>query len=395
MRFLDEVKIFVRSGDGGNGAVSFRREKYVPLGGPDGGDGGRGGDVVLIADSHLNTLIDFRYTQHLKADRGMHGMGKDRTGRSADALEMKVPVGTLVRDDADGLVLFDFTESGQRFIVAKGGDGGHGNTRFKTSTNRAPRRADPGYEGEELWLRLELKLLADVGLVGLPNAGKSTLISTISAAKPKIADYPFTTLAPNLGVVQSGYFSYVVADIPGLVEGASDGHGLGHMFLKHVERCAILAHLVDIVPVDESDPVENFRMIESELKAYSPALAAKPRWIIFSKCDLADQELRDEVGLRFEKMLREDSESTDKKRPVTFLSSASTEGIKAFIDALGDRVREERAILEELARASLSDAPTKAGKKPQRKESDHRDDDDGDGDGDGEGEGGVECVWVP
>ncbi|MBF0193516.1 MAG: GTPase ObgE [Magnetococcales bacterium] len=388
MRFLDEVKIFVRSGDGGNGAVSFRREKYIPLGGPDGGDGGRGGDVVLVADSHLNTLIDFRYTQHLKAKRGMHGMGKDRTGRSAEHLVMKVPVGTLVRDDADGGVLFDFTEDGQRFVVAKGGDGGHGNSRFKTSTNRAPRRADPGYEGVEIWLRLELKLLADVGLVGLPNAGKSTLISTISAAKPKIADYPFTTLVPNLGVVQSGYFSYVVADIPGLVEGAADGHGLGHMFLKHVERCALLVHLVEISPVDESDPVENFAMIERELKAYSPALAAKPRWIVISKCDVADDELRDEVVLGFKNMLLKKDGESDNPTPVTILSSASSEGIKDFIDDLGDRVRTERAKQAAAAEKSLEDAPTKAGKKPVVKDLDNQDDDDFD-------DGGVECVWVP
>ncbi|MBF0358403.1 MAG: GTPase ObgE [Magnetococcales bacterium] len=385
MRFLDEVKIYVRSGDGGNGAVSFRREKYIPLGGPDGGDGGRGGDVVLVADSHLNTLIDFRYTQHLKAKRGMHGMGKDRTGRSADPLEMKVPVGTLVRDDADGGVLFDFTKSGQRFVVAKGGDGGHGNSRFKTSTNRAPRRADPGFEGEEVWLRLELKILADVGLVGLPNAGKSTLISTISAAKPKIADYPFTTLVPNLGVVQSGYFSYVVADIPGLVEGASEGHGLGHMFLKHVERCALLAHLVEISPSDESDPIENYRMIEAELKAYSPALAAKPRWIIISKCDVADQKLRDKILQDFKKMLDDDSTT-----PVTILSSATSEGVKDFINQLGDRVREERSLQSAEPPESLDDAPTKAGKKTQEIEpADPQYGDDEDYDG------GTECVWVP
>ncbi|MBF0447971.1 MAG: GTPase ObgE [Magnetococcales bacterium] len=390
MRFLDEVKIYVRSGDGGNGAVSFRREKYIPLGGPDGGDGGRGGDVVLIADTHLNTLIDFRYTQHLKAKRGMHGMGKDRTGRSAPALEKKVPVGTVVRNDYDGEILFDFTKPGQRYVVAKGGDGGLGNTRFKTSTNRAPRRADPGYEGVELWIRLELKLLADVGLIGLPNAGKSTLISTISEAKPKIADYPFTTLVPNLGVVQSGYFGYVVADIPGLVAGAAEGHGLGHLFLKHVERCAILTHLVDIFPVDESDPIDNFFMIEQELKAYSPALAAKPRWIILSKCDLADEGLREEIRLRFEKKLAEVGMSA----PLTFLSSATSEGIKSFIDALGDRVRHERQLAEDLVGQSLNDAPTKAGRKTDKTGKENLNDDWDDDEDDDQGEG-VECVWVP
>ncbi len=259
-----------------------------------------------------------------------------------------------------------------------------GNSRFKTSTNRAPRRADPGYEGEEIWLRLELKILADVGLIGLPNAGKSTLISTISAAKPKIADYPFTTLVPNLGVVLSGYFSYVVADIPGLVEGASEGHGLGHMFLKHVERCALLAHLVEICPSDESDPIENYRMIEAELKAYSPALAAKPRWIIISKCDVADQELRDKVLEDFKKMLGDDSTT-----PLTILSSATSEGIKDFIDQLGDRVREERALQSAETPESLLDAPTKAGKKPKDKEPNTQDSDEDDYDG------GTECVWVP
>ncbi len=342
--------------------------------------------MVLVADSHLNTLIDFRYTQHLKAKRGMHGMGKDRTGRSAEDLEMKVPVGTVVRDDADGTILYDFTEAGQRFIAARGGDGGHGNSRFKTSTNRAPRRADPGYEGEEIWLRLELKILADVGLIGLPNAGKSTLISTISAAKPKIADYPFTTLVPNLGVVMSGYFSYVVADIPGLVEGASEGHGLGHLFLKHVERCAILVHLIDIAPVDGSDPLDNYRMIEKELKAYSPTLADKPRWIVISKCDLADQSLRDETLQKVGDMLSEKG-AADQSLPVTLLSSASSEGIKHFIDRLGDRVRQERAAQDEQAVKSLNDAPTKAGIKPVRDRTDQKNDE--------ADEEGVECVWVP
>lgn len=384
MRFLDEAKIFVRSGDGGDGAVSFRREKYIPLGGPDGGDGGRGGDVVLVADPHLNTLIDFRYTQHLKAKRGMHGMGKDRTGRSAEDLEMKVPVGTVVRDDADGTILCDLNIAGQRFVAAKGGDGGLGNSHYKTSTNRAPRRADPGYEGEEIWLRLELKLLADVGLVGLPNAGKSTLISTISAAKPKIADYPFTTIIPNLGVVQSGYFGYVVADIPGLISGAADGHGLGHLFLKHVERCAILAHLVEIDPVDESDPVENFKLIEAELAAYSPELAKKPRWIVISKCDVASSELRAQVSKKFTEYLEQATDDKTARPPITLLSAASSEGIKQFIDALGDRVREERALQEELAFKSLEDAPTKAGKPSEQKP---KPADDGDEE--------VECVWVP
>ncbi len=389
MRFLDEVKIYVKSGDGGAGAVSFRREKYIPMGGPDGGDGGRGGDVVFIADSHLNTLIDFRYTQHLKAQRGKNGMGKNRTGRSAKAMEVKVPVGTLVRDDADGMVLCDLTRAGQRFVVAKGGEGGFGNSRFKSSTNRAPRRADPGEEGEELWLRLELKLLADVGLIGKPNAGKSTLISTISAAKPKIADYPFTTLAPNLGMVKKGDFSFVVADIPGLIAGAADGQGLGHMFLKHVERCAILAHLVEIDPVDDSDPLDNFRQVESELAAYSPSMAAKPRWIVVSKCDMADEERREEIAGKFAEALGENGESWGgTPPPVTFISAASSEGVEALVAALGERVVKERALLENATGASLEDAPTKAGKPSPYKKS--VDDDDL-----GDDEEGVECVWVP
>ncbi|MBF0588743.1 MAG: GTPase ObgE, partial [Magnetococcales bacterium] len=297
MRFLDEAKIYIRSGDGGNGAASFRREKYVPFGGPDGGDGGRGGDVVLVADPHLNTMIDLRYKQHFKAKRGINGMGKGRTGASMPPTEIRLPVGAVVRDDADGQVLVDLTEPGQRFLVAEGGHGGKGNIHFKSSTNRAPRQFEEGGEGTEMWLRLELKLLADVGLVGLPNAGKSTLLSSISAARPKIADYPFTTLIPQLGVVRVGEESQVVmADIPGLVEEASQGRGLGHAFLRHVERCTGLLHLVDAMPMDDSEPLDNFLTIESELSQYAANLALKPRGVVITKLDAAGVELCEDLA---------------------------------------------------------------------------------------------------
>ena len=357
MRFLDEVKIYIHAGDGGNGAVSFRREKFIPLGGPDGGDGGRGGDVLISPDPHLNTLIDFRYQQHFKAQRGGNGMGKNRTGRSAPDVAVRVPLGTVVRDDADGSILYDITRPDQHQIIAKGGRGGLGNTRFKSSTNRAPRQCQPGEIGEERWLRLELKLLADVGLIGLPNAGKSTLIATVSAARPKIADYPFTTLTPNLGVVRAGSeISFVMADIPGLISGASNGQGLGHAFLKHVERCAVLAHLVEMVPADGSDPVDNFRLIERELAAYSPKLAAKPQWVVISKSDL----LPPDEGEVLEKRLR--AVLSEAHGPLHRLSSATGQGIKPWVYALAQAVAVRSPLEDQTARPSLPDAPTKAGR---------------------------------
>jgi GTP-binding protein len=288
MKFVDEATIHVAAGNGGNGTVSFRREKYVPRGGPDGGDGGRGGSVWLEADSGINTLADFRFQRKFRAAGGQPGAGKNMAGRGADDLTVKVPVGTVVQDAATAEVIGDLTAPGQRLLVARGGEGGQGNARFKTSVNRAPRRATPGTPGEARDLVLELKLLADVGLVGLPNAGKSTLIRQVSAARPRVADYPFTTLHPNLGVVSVGsHRSFVMADVPGLIEGASGGAGLGIRFLKHLQRTRLLLHLVDIAPLEgQPSPEESARVIVGELEQFSPELAARPRWLVANKADL-------------------------------------------------------------------------------------------------------------
>ncbi|KMW71493.1 GTPase CgtA [Photorhabdus luminescens subsp. luminescens] len=291
MKFVDEARILVVAGDGGNGCVSFRREKYIPKGGPDGGDGGDGGDVYLLADENLNTLIDYRFEKSFRAERGQNGQSRDCTGKRGQDITIKVPVGTRVRDAATGEVLGDMIRHEQRLMVAKGGFHGLGNTRFKSSVNRAPRQRTMGTSGETRELMLELMLLADVGMLGMPNAGKSTFIRAVSAAKPKVADYPFTTLVPSLGVVRmDNEQSFVVADIPGLIEGASDGAGLGIRFLKHLERCRVLLHLIDICPVDESNPVENARIIVNELQQYSEKLAEKPRWLVFNKVDLLEPE---------------------------------------------------------------------------------------------------------
>ncbi len=305
MKFVDEVTIKVAAGDGGNGVVSFRREKYIPKGGPDGGDGGAGGSVYLVGDEGLNTLVDFRHQRHFQAQRGENGAGREKTGKSGDQLEIRVPVGTLVESVETGELIGDITADGQRLLVAQGGDGGRGNVNFKSSTNRAPRRATPGTKGDVRELKLELKLLADVGLLGFPNAGKSTLISAISAARPKVADYPFTTLYPNLGVVRlESDRSFVVADVPGLIEGAADGAGLGIQFLKHVSRTRLLLHLVELAPIDGSSPAEQVRQIEQELAKFDPALVTEPRWLVLTKADQlgADsaqtkaRELVDELG---------------------------------------------------------------------------------------------------
>lgn len=285
MRFLDSAKIWVKSGDGGDGAVSFRREKFIEFGGPDGGDGGRGGHVIVVADPDLNTLIDYRYKQHFRAERGQNGMGRQRTGRDGADVVLRVPVGTQILADDHRTLLFDLCEPGQKVIVCRGGRGGRGNVHFKSSTNRAPRRAEPGEPGEERWIWLELKLLADAGLVGLPNAGKSTFLAAVSRARPKIADYPFTTLEPKLGTVQLGDESFVLADIPGLIEGASEGRGLGDRFLGHVERCAVLVHLVDGT---RREIVRAYRTIRRELEAYGHDLAKKPEILCLSKCDALD-----------------------------------------------------------------------------------------------------------
>ncbi|WP_342805341.1 Obg family GTPase CgtA [Alteromonas sp. M12] len=296
MKFVDEAEIRVEAGDGGNGVIGFRREKYVPRGGPDGGDGGDGGSVYLVADENLNTLIDFRFERFHRAERGKNGQGSDCTGRAGEDLELKVPVGTRATDKDTGEALGDLTKHGMRLKVAQGGFHGLGNARFKSSTNRAPRQKSNGSPGEIRWLSLELMLLADVGLLGLPNAGKSTFIRSVSSAKPKVADYPFTTLVPNLGVVrQDSQRSFVIADIPGLIEGAADGAGLGIRFLKHLERCRVLLHLIDLLPADESDPVENAKAIIAELDKYSPKLAAKPRWLVFNKIDLLLEEEAKEI----------------------------------------------------------------------------------------------------
>jgi len=290
MKFLDEAKVFVKSGDGGSGCMSFRREKYIEFGGPDGGDGGRGGDVIIECADGLNTLIDFRYQQHFKAGRGNHGMGKNRTGAGGKDITLKVPVGTQILDDDKETVLADMTRVGQRIVLLKGGDGGLGNARFKTSTNQAPRKTIPGFPGEERWIWLRLKLIADAGLVGLPNAGKSTFLAASSRAKPKIADYPFTTLHPNLGVVMVDQWSFVLADIPGLIEGASEGAGLGTRFLGHIERCRVLLHLVDGT---QEDVAAAYRQVRREMKAYGGGLADKTEIVALNKCDaLTDDEIK-------------------------------------------------------------------------------------------------------
>ena len=296
MKFVDEADIRVEAGDGGNGVIGFRREKYIPKGGPDGGDGGDGGSVYLQADENLNTLIDYRFDRFHRAERGQNGQGSNCTGRGGEDLVLQVPIGTRVTDADTAELLGDLTKQGQRLKVAQGGYHGLGNARFKSSTNRAPRHKTNGTPGEIRNLKLELMLLADVGMLGLPNAGKSTFIRSVSAAKPKVADYPFTTLVPNLGVVrQDAQRSFVIADIPGLIEGAAEGAGLGIRFLKHLERCRVLLHLVDLMPADQSDPIENAKTIISELEQYSPKLAEKPRWLVFNKVDLMLEEEVDEL----------------------------------------------------------------------------------------------------
>jgi GTP-binding protein len=325
--FIDEVTIQVKAGGGGNGCLAFRREKYVPRGGPSGGDGGQGGDVILISSDHYNTLLHFRFNPEHRAERGRHGEGSNRTGHDGASIEVPVPVGTVVEDAQTGEVLHDFTRPGERFIVARGGRGGRGNARFATSTHQAPREHEPGQPGEERKLRLELKLLADAGLVGFPNAGKSTLISRISAARPKIADYPFTTLEPQLGVVDLGdQRTFVVADIPGLIEGAHLGHGLGAQFLRHVERTKLLAHLVDMSEGSGRDPVHDFDVIMRELASYSEALAAKPMFVVATKMDVAQSPSRLEALRKL---------AGERGLPFHAISSVTGEGIERLKQAIG------------------------------------------------------------
>lgn len=321
MQFVDEVYIQVKAGDGGNGVVSFRREKYIEYGGPDGGDGGDGGDVYLVADRNLNTLMDFRHTRHYEAERGKNGAGRNMTGhRGADKL-IPVPVGTMAYDEETGELIGDLTEEDQKLMVAKGGFHGLGNLRYKSSVNRAPRECKPGTPGELRQLRLELKVLADVGLLGLPNAGKSTLISAVSAARPKVASYPFTTLYPNLGVVKVGQLqSFVMADIPGLIEGAAEGAGLGIQFLKHLSRTSLLLHVVDVAPVDErEDPVQSVRTIEKELEQYSDELTERPRWLVLNKIDLLPEDER-------EAHCQAIVDALDWQGEVCFISAATAQG---------------------------------------------------------------------
>ncbi|GIU45738.1 Obg family GTPase CgtA [Shewanella algidipiscicola] len=339
MKFVDEAVIRVEAGDGGSGCVSFRREKYVPDGGPDGGDGGDGGSVYLQADENLNTLIDYRFERFHFAERGKNGRGRDCTGHSGQDLILKVPVGTRAIDEETQEALGDLKTHGQKLLVAKGGFHGLGNTRFKSSTNRAPRQKTLGTPGEVRSLRLELMLLADVGLLGMPNAGKSTFIRAVSRAKPKVADYPFTTLVPNLGVVTPRHGqSFVIADIPGLIEGAAEGAGLGIRFLKHLERCRVLLHILDIDPIDGSDPVDSARAIVAELEKHSPLLASKPRWLVFNKTDLL---LEEEIQERVERIVKE----LDWKGEVFTISAYNREGTQElslklmdFIAALPEEV---------------------------------------------------------
>ena len=333
--FIDEAKIYVKGGDGGKGCVSFRREKYVPRGGPDGGDGGDGGDVIISADRNLHTLIDLRYQQHYRADRGGHGEGSNKHGKDGGDCRIRVPVGTIIKDADTKLILEDLDEDGKVSIVAKGGRGGWGNTRFKSSTNRAPRRAQKGLPGEEKWLYLELKLLADISIIGFPNAGKSTLISKISAAKPKISDYPFTTLAPNLGVVRlEEYKSFVVADIPGLIEGAHKGKGLGIRFLKHIERTKILIHLIDMSAGEGRDPINDFKIINEELLQFSPELASKPQMVVGNKVDIPEAKKRfDKVKSKFRDMGIE----------IFSISAVTGGGINQLVNNMADMLFEAEA----------------------------------------------------
>ncbi|MDQ7743420.1 Obg family GTPase CgtA [Hydrogenophaga pseudoflava] len=356
MKFVDEATIDVAAGDGGNGCASFRHEKYKEFGGPDGGDGGRGGHVYALADASLNTLVDFRYTRRFEAQRGEHGKGSDMFGVKGDDIILKMPVGTIISDAETGEVLFELLQPGEQITIAKGGDGGFGNMHYKSSTNRAPRQKTPGWPGERRTLKLELKVLADVGLLGMPNAGKSTLIAAISNARPKIADYPFTTLHPNLGVVRVGpEKSFVVADVPGLIEGASEGAGLGHQFLRHLQRTRLLLHLVDVAPFDETvDPVQQAKAIAAELKKFDPALYAKPRWLVLNKLDMVPVEERESRVNDIVKRLKH-------KGPVFEISALTREGCELLVQKIYAHI----AKVHEDAQAPAVVDPRFAGSDPQ------------------------------
>jgi GTP-binding protein len=331
MKFLDEAKVFIKSGDGGAGCVSFHREKFIEYGGPDGGNGGRGGDVIIRAANNLNTLIDYRYKQHFKAQKGMHGMGRERSGADGDDIVMLVPVGTQVLSEDQELLLADFTQEGQEIRLLKGGRGGMGNAHFKSSRNQAPRYAQPGETGEEQWIWLRLKLIADVGLLGLPNAGKSTFLSVVTQAKPKIGDYPFTTLYPNLGVAKVNEHSFVIADIPGLIEGAHEGYGLGDKFLGHVERCSVLLHLVDATG---DDVAASYKTIRHEVQEYNPELAERLEIIALTKIDAVDKADLTKKQKKLAKVSGKD---------VLLLSSVAHQGLQEILYVLGGIVAESRS----------------------------------------------------
>lgn len=404
MKFVDEVSIFVKAGDGGNGMMSFRREKFIEKGGPNGGDGGDGGSVYLEADENLNTLVDYRYTRRFQAQNGQKGGSTDCTGAKGEDLILPVPVGTTVIDAATQEIMGDLTKAGERLLVAQGGWHGLGNTRFKSSTNRAPRQTTPGKPGDARDLKLELKVLADVGLLGLPNAGKSTFIRSVSAAKPKVADYPFTTLVPNLGVVSVGrYKSFVIADIPGLIEGASEGAGLGIRFLKHLARTRLLLHLVDMAPLDGSDPADAAEVILNELEKFSPALTQRDRWLVLNKADQLLEEEREE-------RVRQVVERLGWKGPVFVISALESEGTEALSQAIM-RYLDERAVriaeepdyaealaeldrqIEDEARARLQELDDqRALRRAGVKSVEEADDDDFDDDDDDEG--GAEIIYV-
>jgi GTP-binding protein len=350
MKFVDEASIHVIAGKGGNGSASFRREKYIEFGGPDGGDGGDGGSVYLEGDSGLNTLVDFRHRRTYKAESGVQGKGQQRYGKKGEDIYIRVPLGTVVVDEQSGVVLGDVTEHGQHLLIARGGRGGLGNVHFKSSTNRAPRKFTPGEPGEDIQLHLELKVLADIGLLGFPNAGKSTLISTVSAARPKVADYPFTTLYPNLGVVRVGLdSSFVIADIPGLIEGAAEGAGLGIQFLKHLQRTKLLLHLVEIAPLDQVSPEDAVRKLEQELVNFDPELGAKPRWLVFTKIDVLDQEEAQAIAKRA-------VDELNWKAPWFMISSVTRNGTDELVQSIGRALDEMKALEKELQRQEAWDS---------------------------------------
>jgi len=347
MKFIDEAKIYVKAGDGGNGAATFRREKYIPMGGPNGGDGGRGGSIYALADRNINTLVDYRYTRKFIGKRGENGGGADQYGAGGDDIILRMPVGTVIYNQNTDEILADLSEHDQKVLIAKGGKGGLGNLHFKSSTNRAPRQKTNGEQGEEYELRLELRVLADVGLLGLPNAGKSTLIRAISSARPKVADYPFTTLHPNLGVVRvDEEKSFVVADVPGLIEGAADGAGLGIRFLKHLQRTRILLHLVDIAPIDpDANPVRDAKAIVGELIKHDPELADKPRWLVLNKLDLIPEEDRE---MAIKDFLKAYKKATKYDGPHFPIAAINREGTKPLIYAIHEA-------LEQMARPEVED----------------------------------------